>query len=79
MIRIYLYRLLGERKMTQRDLSRKTGIRPATINELYHELVERVSLDHLNKICTVLDCKLDELIEFIPDKKDKKSIKIWKE
>lgn len=79
MIRIYLYKLLGERKMTQRDLSRKTGIRPATINELYHELVERVSLDHLNKICTVLDCRLDELIEFIPDKKDKKPIKIWKE
>lgn len=79
MIRIYLYKLLGERKMTQRDLSRKTGIRPATINELYHELVERVSLEHLNKICEVLDCRLDELIEYIPDKKKKNPMKFWKE
>lgn len=41
MIRIYLYKLLGERKWTQKDLSRKTGVQLATINELYHELVER--------------------------------------
>lgn len=78
MIRIYLYKLLGERKMTQKDLSRKTGIRPATINELYHELVERVNLEHLNKICEVLNCRLDELMEYIPDKK-KKAMKFWKE
>lgn len=79
MIRIYLYKLLGEKKWTQKDLTRKTGIRAATINELYHELVERVSLEQLNKICDVLDCRLDELMEYVPDKKKKKPTKIWKE
>lgn len=62
MIRIYLSRLLGERRMTQKDLSRKTGIRVATINELYNELVDRVNLGHLEKICEVLGCELSELI-----------------
>lgn len=69
MIRIHLSRLLGERRMTQIDLSRKTGIRVATINELYHELAERVNLEHLDKICEVLGCDLTELIEYVPNKK----------
>lgn len=47
MIRIYLSRLLGERRWTQADLARKTGIRAATINEYYNELSVRVNLDHL--------------------------------
>lgn len=68
MIRIRLSTLLGERRMTQADLARRTGIRPATINEMYHELVDRVNLEHLDKICEVLDCDLSELIIYEPNK-----------
>ena len=46
-VRIYLSELLGERRISQADLARKTGIRANTINELYWELVERVNLEHL--------------------------------
>ena len=60
MIRILLSSRLGDRKWTQADLARKTGIRPTTINELYHEMVDRVNLDHLDLICEALDCSLDE-------------------
>ena len=70
MIRIYLSRLLGERRVTQQELARKTGIRAATINEYYNELAERVSLEHMDKICDVLGCDLTELIQRIPDKKE---------
>lgn len=66
MIRILLSNLLGERKWTQTDLVRKTGIRPSTISELYHEFATRVSLEHLDLICNALDCTLDELIVRIP-------------
>ena len=62
MIRINLSRLLGERRWTQADLSRKTGIRAATINELYNELAQRVNLEHLDLICEALDCDLSDLI-----------------
>ena len=62
MIRILLSSRLGDRKWTQADLARKTGIRPTTINELYHEMVDRVNLDNLDLICEALDCSLDELI-----------------
>lgn len=67
MIRILLSTRLGERRWTQADLARATGIRPNTINELYHELVDRVNLEHLDLICEALDCQLDELIVRVPD------------
>ena len=41
MIRILLSTRLGERKWTQAELARATGIRANTINDLYHELAER--------------------------------------
>ena len=66
MIRIHLSRLLGERRWTQADLSRATGIRPNTINELYHEFAERVNLEHLSLICEALECDLTDLIEYVP-------------
>lgn len=62
MIRILLSTRLGERRWTQADLARKTGIRPTTINEMYHELCERVNLEHLDLICEALDCDLSELL-----------------
>lgn len=61
-VRIFLSRKLGELRMTQADLARKTGIRHNTINEMYHELCERVNLDHLDLICEALDCDLSELL-----------------
>lgn len=67
MIRIYLSRLLGERRWTQSDLARKTGIRPNTINEYYHELAQRVNLEHLDLMCEALGCDLSELISRVPD------------
>ena len=67
MIKILLSKKLGELRWTQADLSRKTGIRPATINELYHDIAERVSLEHLDLICEALDCELSEIIVRVPD------------
>lgn len=62
MIRVLLSARLGEKRLTQADLARMTGIRPATINELYHEIADRVSLEHLDLICEALDCDLSDLI-----------------
>lgn len=62
MIRILLSTRLGERRWTQADLARATGIRPSTINDLYHEMVERVNLEHLDLICEALECELSDLI-----------------
>lgn len=71
MIKIYLSRKLGELRLTQADLARITGIRPSTINDIYHELAERISIEHLDLICEALDCDLTELIAYIPNEHPK--------
>lgn len=62
-IKIYLSELLGNKKMTQAELARKTGIRPNTINEIYWKMVDRISLEHIEKICSVLNCEVCDLIK----------------
>lgn len=67
MIRILLSKKLGELRWTQADLARKTGIRPSTINEMYHEISERVNLEHLDLICEALQCDLNEILVRVPN------------
>ena len=43
MIKVYLSRILGEKRITQKELAQKTGIRPATINEMYNEIIEELT------------------------------------
>lgn len=68
MIRILLSTRLGELRWTQADLARKTGIRPSTINDLYHDLAERINLEHLDLICEALDCDISDIIVRVPNK-----------
>lgn len=67
MVKIYLSRLLGEMRWTQKDLAQATGIRPSTINEWYHELIPRLNVDHIDKICEALNCSISDLLEYIPN------------
>ncbi len=69
MVKIHLSRLLGEKRWTQKDLADATGIRPSTINEWYHELVPRLNVDHIDKICEALDCTITDLLEYIPNER----------
>ena len=71
MIKILLSRKLGELRWTQAGLARTTGIRPTTINELYHEMAERINLEHLDLICEALGCDLEEIIIRIPNERPK--------
>lgn len=68
MIRILLSTRLGERRWTQADLARMTGVRPSTINDLYHEMSERVNLEHLDLICEALECDVSDIIVRTPNK-----------
>ena len=67
MIKILLSTRLGERRWTQAELARKTGIRPTTINDLYHEIAERINLEHLDLICEALDCDIGDILVRIPN------------
>ena len=67
MIKVHLSRILGEKRITQAELSRQTGIRPSTISDIYNEMSERLNVEHLDRICEYLDCNINDLIEYIPN------------
>ena len=70
MIKNHLSRLLGERRLNQTDLKRRTGIRANTICDLYNELAAGITFENLERICVALDCDISDLLELRPgDKK----------
>ena len=48
-----------------------TGIRPTTISDIYNEVVERLNVEHLDRICEALECDITDLIEYVPNKEKK--------
>lgn len=70
MIRIKLCELMGREKMTRKKLSELTGIRPNTIGDLYREDIKKIDIHALDKICSVFQCEISEVLEYIPDDKN---------
>jgi len=68
-ITINLSAMLGRRRLTQKWLADKTGIRRNTIADLYNEFAASVKFEHLIAICEVLECSLAELMEYEPSTK----------
>lgn len=67
MVHIKLSTKLGELRWTQADISRMTGIRAATINTYYHDMAERIPMDHIDLLCDALHCDAGELIQYVPN------------
>ena len=67
MIANHLSRILGEMRWSQAKLSRVTGIRAATINELYNDIAARVTLENMDRICEALGCDVADIFEYIPN------------
>lgn len=68
MILFRLAEILEDFHISQKELSEKTGIRAATINDIFHGKTKRFTIENLNKICEALDCTIEDIIEYIPDK-----------
>ena len=62
-----LFKILIDREMKSKDLAAKAGISPATLAKMKKDGAT-VSSDVLVKICTALNCKLDDIMDIIPDK-----------
>lgn len=65
MIKINLRKLLSDRGMTQAKLAARTGIRPSTICAICGNSCPFLKLEHIDKICSVLECEVQELISVV--------------
>ena len=59
---------LALKEINQKQLADLTGVRPSTISAICTGSVKHLPIDALEKICAVLDCRIEDIIEFIPDK-----------
>lgn len=60
-----LFKLLIDKKMTNAELAEKAGFSANIITRLKRD--KYVSLDSIEKVCGVLDCGVDDILEFVPE------------
>lgn len=66
MIKCKLKVALAMNEMTQKELAKRTGIRPPTISAMANNTAKHYPADVLDKICSVLSCNVEELLEYVP-------------
>lgn len=63
-----LFHLMIDKGLTNTDLMKKAGFSANIITRMKRN--SYVSLDSIEKICYALNCGVDDILEFIPDKKE---------
>lgn len=61
------YETLFKKNVTEYALIFKYGIPANTVHRMKHN--KPITTTTLNTLCEILDCKVDEVIEYIPDEK----------
>ena len=64
-----LWKLLIDRDMKKKDLAELAGISSFTISKM--NAGNNVTVEVLGKICTALNCTLDDIMEFISEDDEK--------
>lgn len=71
LIKVHLSRLMGEKRLKIADIERMTTLHRNGITKLYNEKTDGIKFDTLDQLCIALDCKVEDLIEFVKDAKEK--------
>ena len=61
-----LFKMLIDREMKSKELARLANVSPATITKMKKDGAV-VSSDVLVKICTALNCTMDDIVEIVPN------------
>lgn len=67
MIRCRLSILMGQKRLRIADVARLTGLNRSTVTALYHDRATRIELPAIDRLCALFECRLDELLERLPD------------
>ena len=61
------WRMMKERCITEYDLEYNYGLNPEDISRLKHN--HNYTLRSISRLCELLDCKVEDIIEYEEDKK----------
>ena len=65
-IRIKLDELLQKSGMSNNKLSQRAEMQRTQLNHYCNNTITRLDTDVLARLCTVLDCEIGDLLEFVP-------------
>ena len=60
-----LFKLMIDRDLKKKDLREMASIGNSTMTKLANN--ENVTMEVIAKICSALECKMDDIVEIIPD------------
>ena len=67
-----LFHLMIDKKISNTKLKEKAGFSANIITRLTRN--EYVSLESIEKICRVMECGVDDILEFVPEEKEGKEV-----
>lgn len=65
-IRIKLDELLKKSGMSKNKLSQRAEMQRTQLNHYCNNTITHLDTDVLARLCTVLDCEIGDLLEFVP-------------
>lgn len=63
-----LWITMKEKKISQYKLIKDYGIDKAQLHRLRNNMVVKTII--LNRLCSILDCKIEDIMEYVPDEKE---------
>lgn len=69
-IKIKLTELIKEKGISKNKLSHRAEMQRSQINQYCNGEITRLDTAVLARLCTVLECKIEDLLEFIPPEKE---------
>ncbi len=70
-IRIKLNELLEKSGMSKNKLSQRAEMQRTQLNHYCNNTITRLDTDVLARLCSTLNCKIEDLLEFVPYEEEK--------
>lgn len=67
-IKIKLADLIKDRKISKNKLAHRAEMQRSQINHYCNGEITRLDTAVLARICTVMNCKIEDVLEFVPNK-----------
>ena len=65
-IRIHLAELIEDRGISKNKLSQRAEMQRTQLNHYCNNTITRLDIDVLARLCSVLECEIGDLLEFVP-------------
>lgn len=70
-IQINLKQLLDQSDLSKNKLSHRAEMQWRQISSYYNDSITRLDTDVLARLCNVFQCRIEDLLTYIPPRKDK--------